>query len=56
MDHSCLNELGYFKKHNPTAENIAKYIFNEYGKHVAPLKLAKVQVWESDRADVVYYE
>jgi 6-pyruvoyltetrahydropterin/6-carboxytetrahydropterin synthase len=56
LDHSCLNDLGYFKKHNPTAENIAKYIFNEYGKHVAPLKLAKVQVWESDRADVVYYE
>ena len=56
LDHACLNDLGHFKKHNPTAENIAKYIFDEYRKLNAPVKIVKVQVWESDRADVVYFE
>ncbi len=56
LDHACLNDLAYFKTHNPTSENIAKYIFAEYKKLIRPLKLVKVQVWESDRADVVYYE
>jgi 6-pyruvoyltetrahydropterin/6-carboxytetrahydropterin synthase len=56
LDHACLNDLGYFKMNNPTAENIAKYIFDEYKKLATPLKLAKVQVGESDRADVVYFE
>jgi 6-pyruvoyltetrahydropterin/6-carboxytetrahydropterin synthase len=56
LDHACLNDLAYFRKHNTSSENIAKYIFNEYKKLVRPLKLVKVQVWESDRADVVYYE
>ena len=26
LDHVCLNDLNYFKEHNPTSENIAKYI------------------------------
>jgi 6-pyruvoyltetrahydropterin/6-carboxytetrahydropterin synthase len=56
LDHTCLNDLEHFKDNNPTAENIAKYIFAEYKKLIQPLKLVKVQVWESDRADVVYYE
>ena len=56
LDHACLNDLDHFKVNNPTAENIAKYIFAEYKKLIQPLKLVKVQVWESDRADVVYYE
>ncbi|MBF0486265.1 MAG: 6-carboxytetrahydropterin synthase QueD [Candidatus Omnitrophica bacterium] len=56
LDHACLNDLEFFKKHNPTAENIAYYIYQEYKKLIAPLKLVKVQVWESDRADVVYFE
>jgi 6-pyruvoyltetrahydropterin/6-carboxytetrahydropterin synthase len=56
LDHACLNDLAHFKKTNPTAENIAKYIFDEYKKLIQPLKLVKARVGESDRADVVYYE
>ena len=54
IDHVCLNELAYFKKNNPTTENLAKYIFDEFGKVVQPLKIIKVRVWESDTSDVTY--
>jgi 6-pyruvoyltetrahydropterin/6-carboxytetrahydropterin synthase len=29
LDHKYLNELSYFKKHNPTSENLAKYIYEK---------------------------
>ncbi len=56
LDHSCLNEQEYFKEHNPTAENLARYIYAQYKNVIAPLRLVKVQLWESEKADVVYYE
>ena len=56
LDHACLNDVPYFKACNPTAENIARYIYAAYKPLVAPVRLVKVRVWESDRADVVYYE
>ncbi len=56
LDHVCLNDLDYFKKVNPTSENIAKYIYENFGEIIAPLKLKHVQVWESQSSSVVYYE
>ncbi|NTV28567.1 MAG: 6-carboxytetrahydropterin synthase QueD [Candidatus Omnitrophica bacterium] len=56
LDHTCLNDQEFFKVNNPTAENLARFIFQEYRQLIAPLRLVKVQVWESDRTDVVYYE
>jgi len=56
IDHVCLNDLPYFKKANPTTENIAKYIYTHFSKTIAPLEIKTVQVWESDSASVVYYE
>ncbi len=56
LDHACLNDLKFFATHNPTTENIARFIYTEYAKRVKPLKMVRVQVFESDRADVVYYE
>lgn len=56
LDHVCLNDLPYFKEHNPTTEHIAQYIYRHFGKAVAPLKIKRVQVWESPAAGVVYYE
>ncbi len=55
LDHTCINDLEYFKTHNTTTENIARFIHAQYGARVKPLKMVKVQVWESDNADVVYY-
>lgn len=56
LDHACLNDLEYFKRNNPTTENIAKYVCQNFGKAVAPLKIARVQVWESETSSVVYFE
>jgi len=56
IDHVCLNDLPYFKDINPTAENIAKYIYDGFGKAAAPLKIKDVRVWESDTASVTYSE
>ncbi len=56
IDHVCLNDLPYFQKVNPTTENIAQYIYQNFGKVILPLKIKKVQVWESDVSSVTYYE
>lgn len=56
LDHACLNDLDFFKTNNPTAENLARFIYQEYKRLIAPVRIVKVQVWESDKADVVYYE
>ena len=56
LDHKCLNDLEYFKDVNPTTENIAKYIYEHFADEAAPLKLVRVQVWESDMASAIYYE
>jgi 6-pyruvoyltetrahydropterin/6-carboxytetrahydropterin synthase len=55
FDHKCLNDLEYFQAVNPTAENIAKYIFESYAPAVAPLTLSKVSVWESGSAGASYF-
>jgi len=56
IDHVCLNDLAYFKEVNPTTENIARYIYEEYKKIDKSLKVKKVRLWESDRNSVIYYE
>lgn len=54
LDHAHLNDLPYFKEINPTTENLAKYIFDEFPKRYRPLKVKRVTVWESDQASVTY--
>ncbi len=56
LDHDCLNELDAFKESNPTSENLAKYIFDQFSKSCHPLKVKNVRVWESDQAGVTYYQ
>ena len=51
LDHSYLNDIVAF---NPTAENLAKFIFLELEKDIKIL--VKVRVWESDTAYAEYYE
>jgi len=56
IDHICLNDLEYFQKVNPTTENIAKYIYENFSKDIDPLEVSKVKVWESDITCVTYFE
>lgn len=58
MDHQYLNDLPPFRDMNPTAENIAKYLYETLAPH--PLfsgrnaRLASVRVWESAHSSVRY--
>lgn len=56
LDHKYLNELAYFKKANPTSENLAKYIYGKISlllnKNICRLK--EVTVWESDSCAATY--
>ncbi len=58
LDHKDLNNISYFKKVNPTSENIARYIFDEI-KDKLKIKgclLDKIRVWESENASATYEE
>jgi len=57
LDHKNLNELPSFRDLNPTAENIAKLIYDRLRDRIKkPHRLHSVQVWESDKYSVVYKE
>ena len=54
LDHSYLNELGSFKKTNPTSENIAKFIFDDVKKNNKNIN--SISVWENERSCATYSE
>lgn len=54
LDHKYLNELAYFKKHNPTSEIIAKYIYEQLKPAVSSLD--SVTVWESENSSATYHD
>jgi len=56
LDHRDLNTIPYFKKHNPTAENIAKYIYDCLNTILKRfnLKIISVTVWESEDSRASY--
>ncbi len=54
LDHKYLNNLSYFKKVNPTSENIAKYIYDTLKPAVPQIK--SVTVWENNTSSAAYEE
>ena len=48
LDHHLLNEIPPFDHINPTAENLARYIFEGLHDAVKPARLLSVEVSESD--------
>ena len=56
LDHTFLNDLPPFSKMSPTAENIARFIYNRLEKNAIPLKLevSRIAVWESENSKAVY--
>lgn len=57
FDHKNLNELAYFRKDNPTTENISRVLYAEFSKKLPKeVTLRKVSVWESDRCGASYFE
>ena len=58
LDHKYLNELSPFDVLNPSAENIARYIYDQTAKqlHQAPngATVSSITVWESDVTAATY--
>jgi len=54
LDHQFINDLKPFDEINPSAENIAKFLFDEIQKGLDKSQLAYVRVWETDTSCAVY--
>ena len=58
LDHTYLNDHPHFKETNPTAENIAVYLYREIASCIDQpnVKMHSLTVWENDRNCVTYAE
>jgi 6-pyruvoyltetrahydropterin/6-carboxytetrahydropterin synthase len=57
LDHQWLNDYPPFDAINPSAENIAKYIYDEVQAGLGTkggVRLAAVKLWETDTASAIY--
>jgi len=57
LDHQWLNDYPPFNEFNPSAENIAKHIYDEVLKGLPErggVRLAAVKLWETDTASAIY--
>ena len=60
LDHQFINELEPFTVLNPSAENIARYFYEELSGALrgepgqAPIRVAEVKVWETDTSTATY--
>ncbi|HVZ82684.1 MAG TPA: 6-carboxytetrahydropterin synthase QueD [Terracidiphilus sp.] len=61
IDHQMLNDLEPFTTLNPSAENIAKYFFDQTNLQLNGMTQGRVRVkdctiWETDATSATYYE
>jgi 6-pyruvoyltetrahydropterin/6-carboxytetrahydropterin synthase len=61
FDHAMLNEIEPFIELNPSAENLAKFFYDETNRQVAEMTAGRVRVkdctiWETDTTTATYYE
>ena len=58
LDHAYLNKLNAFRRKNPSAENIARYIFERFKTSIKDkgLFIKSVSVWESDNTCATYHD
>ena len=58
IDHRYLNELPFFTEHNPSSENIARYIFQQLREKLANerVRIKSVTAWESQDACATYLD
>jgi len=59
LDHANLNELDCFRQVNPTAENIAAYLFAELDARISAgagcrVRVTRVRVWEAEGRSASY--
>lgn len=58
LDHKHLNEIEYFSTHNPSSEEIARFIFSKLKSSVAQknCRLVEIRVWETENSCAIYQE
>jgi len=60
LDHQLLNRVKPFNRINPTAENLASYLFNQLIKYqklsAKKIRVKAVRVWESENSCATYHE
>jgi len=61
LDHEMINELEPFTTVNPSAENLAKYFYDETNRQLDTMTGGRVRVkdctiWETDTTTATYYE
>ena len=61
LDHKYLNDLEPFREHNPSAENMAKYIYDEFKRLLQTrtkgrVQLRRIKLWETDTTTATYFE
>ena len=56
LDHQFLNDLSPFDRLNPSAENLAKYFFDEIQVKLgnSEARIERVKVWETDTTSASY--
>ena len=60
LDHRFLNDVPPFDELNPSAENMARYFYEEMaadlgnGARENPARVAEVKIWETDTATATY--
>ncbi len=59
MDHQWLNDFPPFDVLNPSAENMARYIYEQVSDGLKPrdgVRVATVKLWETDTSSATYRE
>ncbi len=61
IDHQMLNDLEPFTEINPSAENLARYFYDETNMQLSEMTTGRVRVkdctiWETDTTTATYYE
>lgn len=56
LDHRLLNEVPPFDAVNPSAENMARYFYDEVSRELAsaPARVTEVKLWETETASATY--
>jgi len=54
LDHQFINERKPFDEINPSAENIARYFYDEIQRGLSNARVAYVRIWETDTSCAVY--
>jgi 6-pyruvoyltetrahydropterin/6-carboxytetrahydropterin synthase len=59
VDHKFLNDLAPFDVINPSAENLAKYFYDETMRHMNAMpegaRVTSITIWETDTTSATYW-